>query len=85
MAEASGAAVAALVQATTARLARVADLAAELDGLRLAFPALMDATCGPGELAGGLGALVLRRGDAGVPARLPTLTLEFPPSFQTRP
>ena len=49
MAEAGGAAVAALVQATAARLARLADLAAELDDLRLAFPALTHAACGPGE------------------------------------
>lgn len=48
--EASGAKVATLVQATTSRLSRVADLAAELDGLRLAFPALTDATCSPGGL-----------------------------------
>ncbi|EFN59398.1 hypothetical protein CHLNCDRAFT_56732 [Chlorella variabilis] len=45
--EPSAAKVAALVQATTARLSRVADLADELDGLRLAFPALCDVACRP--------------------------------------
>lgn len=49
VAEAGAATVAALVQATTARLSRVADLAAELDGLRLAFSALTDVACSPGE------------------------------------
>ncbi|KAL4430905.1 hypothetical protein ABPG75_006161 [Micractinium tetrahymenae] len=45
VADAKGPTVAALVQATTARLSRVADLAGELDGLRLAFPALTEVAC----------------------------------------
>lgn len=48
VAEPTGPKVAALVQATTARLSRLGDLAAELDGLRLAFPALTDVACSPG-------------------------------------
>ncbi len=47
--EPTGAKVAALVQAITARLSRLADLAAELDGLRLAFPALTDVACSAGK------------------------------------
>lgn len=49
VAEPTGPKVAALVQAVTARLSRLADLAAELDGLRPAFPALTDVACSAGE------------------------------------
>ena len=49
VAEPTGPKVAALVQATTARLSRLGDLAAELDGLRLVFPSLTDVSCSAGE------------------------------------
>lgn len=47
--EPTGPKVAALVQAVTSRLSRLGDLATELDGLRLAFPALTDVACSAGE------------------------------------